>query len=168
MSNKNKASALSKKQPQKPVVQKNSVTTVEHQVTSFSGPLPSPELIERYPQEVQDAILRMAEDGHRHHIQMESRVIGLDETALKGGLKSERLGMWFAFSLTSFLLLLTGVLLVSGKGQGAIAAAYIALTPVILAISYGVIARFRKNRRPLPETTANTPSAPSEDEEQAE
>jgi len=92
--------------------------------TSFSGPLPPPQILEGY-ERIQsgaaDRIIKMAEAqaGHRQ---------GLEKDIIKSNINNERTGMWLAFVLTLILLVGGGYLIEKGKDVAGYLAVFI---PVI-------------------------------------
>ena len=77
---------------QQPNSQKNSIT-LSQEVTAFFGPLPPPEILEKYNRVIPNAaerILKMAEDQTQHRQALEKKVINHDKV-------NSRLGIFFAF-----------------------------------------------------------------------
>lgn len=89
------------------VVPKDNKGVLRETITITRGPLPSPEIIEKYEKICPgsaDRIMREAEKQTEHRVDMESCVI-------KGNVKLEELGLIFAFIL-AFILFIGGILMI--------------------------------------------------------
>lgn len=83
----------------------------------FSGPLPPPELLQRYNTVIANAadrILIMAEKQEQHRHEIEKKQMDIHQEVVEARITHERWGMVFAFVLT-LLLMALGVYLISSN-----------------------------------------------------
>ena len=107
----------------------NGVVRRERRVEMYSGPLPHPDLLNRYREIIPDAperILRMAERQSEHRIEMERRLI-------VNGIWNERAGLVFGF-IVCLTALVCGVLIVQSGYEGFGFAAIIAAIASPIAV----------------------------------
>ncbi|MDN4164742.1 DUF2335 domain-containing protein [Cytophagales bacterium LB-30] len=98
--------ALNEMSPESRVVIKELIHESHHSASSFSGPIPPPELLKGYNEVVKDGaerILQMAEKQSNHRIQLENH-------AVREELKQSRLGQIFGFTLGLIGMLLASAL----------------------------------------------------------
>jgi len=77
----------------------------------FSGPLPHPRILLQYEQATKgaaDRIITMAENQAKHRQTMEAHVI-------ESNIHNEKVGMYLAFILTIFIMLIGAYLLMNNK-----------------------------------------------------
>jgi uncharacterized membrane protein len=124
-----------------PVDSNNPITGVQTIQTVFSGPLPPPEVLEKYNTILPGAaerILRMAEIQSEHRQGLEKRVIGSD-------IKRSFWGSIFAFIFGMSLIGLGAALLLMGRDISGFVSLGIAMAPIMTAFIYG--SRARKKER---------------------
>ena len=83
-------------------IEKNKLTIGIH--SQFSGPIPPPQILEKYNKIVPNAanrILKMAEKQSAHRQYLEKELI-------EASIKNERLGLWFGFFI-GLIAILSGV-----------------------------------------------------------
>jgi uncharacterized membrane protein len=99
------------------------ITQIKAQISSFSGPLPPPNILAQYNEIIPngaDRILAMAERQSAHRESMESQVV-------KENLAAQRRGSWFAFILALSAILGGVILIYFGKNASGLAAIITAL-----------------------------------------
>lgn len=109
--------------------------------SSYSSPLPPPEIIERYEKILQgsaDRILTMTEKQSEHRRELEKSVVEAD-------IKSSKTGLWLAGSVTTIIILCATYLAINN--HEATASVMVGTTIVALSTNfiYGSVAR--KNER---------------------
>jgi len=133
---------------------------VSASISAFQGPLPPPEMLERYNQVVPngaDRIVGMAETQLRHRQ-------GLESTVVNGNVTSQKPGQVFAFIL-GFIAIVGGIVLIgidkNTQGLAAIITAFVALAGVFV---YGRWEQERERERKRREAreAAENPRLPSD------
>jgi len=126
--------------------------------STFQGPLPPPEVLERYNHVVSngaDRIVSMAESQLRHRQELESTVVN-------GNVTSQKRGQLFAFIL-GFIAIVGGIILIAidknTQGLAAIITAFVALAGVFV---YGrwEQGRERERKRREAKEAAENPRLP--------
>lgn len=146
--------ALDTRQPQAPA------RRVSASISAFQGPLPPPEMLERYNQIVPngaDRIVALAESQLRHRQRLESTVVD-------GNVTSQKRGQLFAFIL-GLVAIIGGIVLIgldkNTQGLAAIITAFVALAGVFV---YGRWEQERERERKRREAreAAENPRLPFE------
>ncbi len=115
----------------------------QQQVTSFAGPLPSPDVLRAYNQIVPGLaakIVQQAESQTQHRIQQESKVIQSDIT-------QARLGLWLGFILCLLFLFVGGGLVYLNHDNAGRIIATAAVVGLATAFIYGTASRRRERLR---------------------
>ncbi len=113
----------------------------------FSGPLPPPELLEKYNRIISNAadrILAMAEKQSAHRHAMEKEQMDMQQKIVLARIVHERAGMIFAFVLT-LLLMTLGVYLISNNK--AIEGFLTVFSPVVFHAGNYVYSRYWESRK---------------------
>jgi uncharacterized membrane protein len=100
--------------------------------TAFSGPIPPPELLEKYNDIIPEGanrIMLMAEKQQDHRMGLENRVID-------GNLKQSSLGLYLGFALSLVITVVGGYLVYLGKNVGGYAALFLPLSALISIFVY--------------------------------
>lgn len=109
--------------------------------SSFSGPLPPPNILMGYEKTcpgAADRIIKMAETQTKHRQKLEKSVVG-------SNIDNEKVGMWMAFILTVGLMCSGIYLIKDGKGWGGYAAVFL---PVIFHAGNYVYNKQKEERVP--------------------
>jgi uncharacterized membrane protein len=112
---------------------RNNQQLVKVQAATFSGPLPPPEVLERYNLTLPGAaerIIKMAESQHEHRMDLESRVI-------QANIKAQKLGTVLGF-VVAVIAVAGGLWLVhEGKSIAGVATVITSVAALVGAFAYG-------------------------------
>lgn len=91
-----KRNSPTKQQSNNPNASKQQMVSVSHLITQ--GPLPNPEILDRYEQILTgaaDRIMAMAEDEAKHRHEMEKRSLEADINGMNADILDTKRGQWF-------------------------------------------------------------------------
>lgn len=140
---------MSRKKRNKSSPQKNATTTnnqaqnnkqIIHQQTVYSGPIPSPDVIERYDQIVPgaaDRIVAMAEAEAHHRRGIEERNAEINHQAMSKTFAQQKLGQVLAFIITIIAIAMAGYCATIGMQWAAVAIAVSSAVPIVTAFLKG-------------------------------
>jgi uncharacterized membrane protein len=120
--------------------------SVEIAQSSFSGPLPPPDILRGYDQIVPGAaarILKMAEEQAQHRQNLERIVI-------EGGSKRANMGLWLGFILSMVVLALSAALIFNGYE---IAGTVIGSIDLVSLVTVFVVGRIDQRRERVDKAT---------------
>lgn len=112
------------------------IASMISEVRSFQGPLPPPEILQKYDEiekGLADRIVAMAERQSLHRQKLENKVVD-------SNIQNERTGMHYAFALTIVFVFLSGTLIYFDK----IVAGYLTLGTLIVGHAYNYITQRKK------------------------
>ena len=138
--------------------QSHKIVRTRESVALYSGPLPQPEMLEKYASLVPDAperILRMAERQNEHRTEMEKIFI-------RGNFESEKRGAYFGFIIPIVGMICGTWIILSGKDITGFSTMFIALLPSAGSYVYG---QYKKHQTDTSESTERRPNKDAADKQ---